>query len=180
MWRLAFRPNSSILVSSDQRILFLMVWESLGAFWKTSSGLSCAFYWIVAPVWPLPWRPDWWRATEIRVPLWRWDKLPEGQQRSVRVTIRFLVTSLTKALLPQLLSLAGRPALGRALVVLNFFHLRMMCSLCSWGPSMLQTFFGTLPQMCLDKTCLWALRRIPLTSWLGFCSDMHCQLWDLI
>ena len=31
---------------------------------------------------------------------------------SVRVTIGFLVTSLTKALLPQLLSLAGRPGLG--------------------------------------------------------------------
>ena len=31
---------------------------------------------------------------------------------SVRVTIGFLVTSLTKALLPQLLSLAGRPAHG--------------------------------------------------------------------
>ena len=45
MWRLAFRPKSSILVSSDQRILFLMVWESLGAFWQTPSGLSCAFYW---------------------------------------------------------------------------------------------------------------------------------------
>ena len=27
-WRLAFRPKSSILVSSDQRMLFLMVWES--------------------------------------------------------------------------------------------------------------------------------------------------------
>ena len=44
-WRLAFRPKSSILVSSDQRILFPMVWESLGAFWQTSSGLTCAFYW---------------------------------------------------------------------------------------------------------------------------------------
>ena len=45
----------------------------------------------------------------------------------VRVTIRFLVTSLTKALLPRLLSLlAGRPALGRVLVVPNFFHLSMM------------------------------------------------------
>ena len=31
---------------------------------------------------------------------------------SVRVTIGFLVTFLTKALLPQLISLAGRPALG--------------------------------------------------------------------
>ena len=35
---LAFSPKSSILVSSDQRILFLMV------SWQTPSGLSCAFY----------------------------------------------------------------------------------------------------------------------------------------
>ena len=45
---------------------------------------------------------------------------------SVRVTIRFLVTSLTKALLPRLLSLARRPALGSVLVVPNFFHLRII------------------------------------------------------
>jgi hypothetical protein len=45
---------------------------------------------------------------------------------SVRVTIGFLVTSLTKAILPRFLSLAGRPTLGRVLVVPNFFHLRMM------------------------------------------------------
>jgi hypothetical protein len=44
----------------------------------------------------------------------------------VRVTIGFLVTSLTKALLPRLLCLAGRPALGRVLVVPNVFHLGMM------------------------------------------------------
>ena len=43
----------------------------------------------------------------------------------VRVTIRFLVTSLPTALLPRVLSLDGRPALGRVLVVPNFFHLRM-------------------------------------------------------
>ena len=46
---------------------------------------------------------------------------------SVRVTIGYLVTSLTKALLPRLLSLAGRVfALGRVFVVPNVFHLRMM------------------------------------------------------
>ncbi|WP_217700678.1 hypothetical protein, partial [Edwardsiella tarda] len=43
-----------------------------------------------------------------------------------RVTIGFLLISLTKALLHLLLSLAGQPALGRVLVVPNFFHLRMM------------------------------------------------------
>uniref|UniRef100_A0A8C7UGL8 Rho guanine nucleotide exchange factor 7 n=1 Tax=Oncorhynchus mykiss TaxID=8022 RepID=A0A8C7UGL8_ONCMY len=45
---------------------------------------------------------------------------------SVRVIIGFLVTSLTKAILPRLLSLSGRPALRRVLVVPNFFQLRMM------------------------------------------------------
>jgi hypothetical protein len=45
---------------------------------------------------------------------------------SVRVTIGFLVTSLTKALLPRLLSFTWWPALGRVLVVPDFFHLRMM------------------------------------------------------
>ena len=73
---------------------------------------------------------------------------------SLRMTIRFLVTSLTKALLCQFLNL---------------------------GPSMLQTFFGTLPQICAStQSCLGALQTIPLASWLGFCSDMHCQLQDLI
>ncbi len=46
--------------------------------------------------------------------IWSWS--------STRVTIRLLVTSLEKALLHQLLSLARRPALGRVLVVPNFFH----------------------------------------------------------
>jgi hypothetical protein len=43
---------------------------------------------------------------------------------SVIVTIGLLVTSLTKALLPRLLHLAGWPAIGRVLVVPNVIHLR--------------------------------------------------------
>ncbi len=41
---------------------------------------------------------------------------------STAVAIRFFITTLTKALLHQLLSLARRPALRRILVVSNFFH----------------------------------------------------------
>jgi hypothetical protein len=52
--------------------------------------------------------------------------LPDELWSSVRVTIGFSVTSLTKAFFPRLLSLAWRPALGRVLVVPNFFHLIMM------------------------------------------------------
>ena len=39
-------------------------------------------------------------------------------------SVRLLVTSLTKALLPRLFSLAGRPAQGRVLVVSNLLYLR--------------------------------------------------------
>jgi hypothetical protein len=46
---------------------------------------------------------------------------------------------------------------------------------CYWRPSMLQTFFCIFPQICAStQSCLGALRTIPSTSWLGFCSDMHC------
>ena len=69
--------------------------------------------------------PDWWSAAEMVVLLEVSPISTEDYRSSVRVTIRFFVTSLTKVLLPRLLSLAGRPALGRVVVVPNVFHLRM-------------------------------------------------------
>ena len=70
---------------------------------------------------------------------------------SVRVTIGFLVTSLTKALLPQLLSLAGRPDLGRILVVPNFFHLKMMEASVFLGTfNAAEMFWYPSPDLCLD------------------------------
>ena len=94
---------------------------------------------------------------------------------SVRVTIRFLITSLPKALL-RLLSVAGQPALGRVLVVPNFFHLRMMEATVLGDLQCIRHFLVPFPDLCLDTI----LRTIPPTSWIGFCSDMHSQLWDLI
>ena len=70
---------------------------------------------------------------------------------SVRVIIGFLVISLTKALLPQLFSLAGRPALGRVLVVPNFFHLRMMEVTVFLGTfNAAEIFWYPSPELCLD------------------------------
>jgi hypothetical protein len=70
--------------------------------------------------------PDWWSAAKIVVLLEGSPISTEELWISVRVTIGFLVTSLTKAFLPRLLRLAGWSSLGRVLVVPNFFHLRMM------------------------------------------------------
>ena len=74
----------------------------------------------------LPYRPDWWSAAEMVVLLEGSPLSTEQCWSSVRVTIGFLVTSLTKALLPRSLRVDGSPALGRVLVVPNFFHLQMI------------------------------------------------------
>ncbi|KAK6305667.1 hypothetical protein J4Q44_G00244470 [Coregonus suidteri] len=76
----------------------------------------------------------------------------EELQSSVRVTIMFLVTSLTKALLPRLLSLARWPALGRVLVVPNLFHLRTMEATVFLGTfNAADIFWYPSPDLCLDK-----------------------------
>jgi hypothetical protein len=71
---------------------------------------------------------------------------------SVRVTIGFLVTSLTKALLPPIAGpcLAGRPALGKVLVVPKFFHLRMMEAIGFLGT------FNAFPDLCLYTILSWS------------------------
>jgi hypothetical protein len=70
---------------------------------------------------------------------------------SVKVTIGFLVTSMTKALLPQLFSLAGRPVLGRVMVVANFSHLRMMEATVFWETfNAAEIFWYPSPDLCLD------------------------------
>ncbi len=77
--------------------------------------------------------------------IWSWS--------STRVTIRFLVTTLTKALLHQLLSLARWPALGRVLVVSNVFHLRLTETTCFCDSSMKQIFFlNSSTDVWLDAT----------------------------
>ena len=98
--RLTFSPKSSIFASSDLRILFLMI--------------------------IIPYRPDWWSAAEMVVVLEGSPLSTEQCWSCVRVTIGRLVTSLTKALLPRSPKVDERPALGRVLVVPNFFQLRMM------------------------------------------------------
>jgi hypothetical protein len=71
---------------------------------------------------------------------------------SVRVTIRFLVTYLTKALLPRLSSLAVLPALGRVLVVPKFVHFRMMEATVFLGTfNAAKHFWYPSPDLCLYK-----------------------------
>ncbi len=79
---------------------------------------------------------------------------------STRMTIRFLITSLDKALLHQFeLSLAGRPPLGRVLVVANIFHLRIMET---------TVLLGKVQKSCLDTIQFLssAGRSFDFTAWV--------------
>ncbi len=104
---------------SDQRILFLTVRGSLRCFFANSKFVFMRLHWGENGVWPQCHKAQiggvlQWCLGFSHLHIWSWS--------STRVTIRLLVTSLDKALLRPLLSLTRRPALGRVLVVPNFFH----------------------------------------------------------
>ncbi len=110
IWRLPFRPKS---------LNCLMVWESF-RWLLANSRVMCLLLRCGFSLATLPNRPDWWSAVEMVV------LSTETHGSSVRVAIGFLVTSLTKTLLPRSLSLARWPALGRVLLIANFFLIRIM------------------------------------------------------
>ena len=80
------------------------------------------------------------------------EVLPSQQRnsRAVRVTIGFLVTSLTKALLT-LIAQFVRQALGRVLEIPLFFHLRMMEATVFLGTfNTAEMFWYPSPDLCLN------------------------------
>lgn len=53
--------------------------------------------------------------------------------------------------------------------------------LCSWEGSKLLKWFHTLVHICISTQFdHGGLQKVPWTSWLGFWSDMHCELWAII
>ena len=92
----------------------------------------------------------------------------EELKSSVRVTIGFLVSPLNKGPFPRLLSLARRPALGRVLVVPNYFNLRMMEATVILGTfNTAKMFCDSSPDLCLD-TVLSALGQFLRSHGLVF------------
>ena len=103
---------------------------------------------------------------------------------TVRLTIGFLVTSMTKtkAIHPRLLSLDGWPALGSILVVPNFFHLRMMEATVFLGTfNAVEIFWYPSPDLYLD-TILSRSSYVQYLRLHGLVLSLTCtcQLWDLI
>ena len=162
-WRFELRPKSSILVSSNQRIFFSLSESLFDAFLLTPSELSCVFHWWEAFVWLLCHK-----ALSVAVMVVLLEVSSISTQKlwsSTRVTTGFFITSLTKALLPWLLNLAGLPALGRVLDVPNFFHLRIMKA-----PGLLGTFnaagyFVAFPQVDTILSLSLAGSSINLMAW---------------
>ena len=65
-WSLAFRPNSSIFVSSDQIIKVLKVWQSFRCLLANSKrAVMCLLLRSGFRLATLPYKTDWWSAAEI-------------------------------------------------------------------------------------------------------------------
>ena len=159
-----------------------MVWQSFRCILANSRWAAmCLLQRSGFPMATLQYRPDWWIAAEMVVLLEGSPLSTEDRWSSDRVTIGFLVTSLTKALLPQSLSLDGRPALGRVLVVPNFFHLQMMEATVLIGTfKAAEIVLYPSPDLFLKTILSQRSTDNSFDFMLGLCSDMHCQLWDLI
>ncbi len=102
---------------------FLRVWETFRCFSANSKCVFMCLHWGEDWVWPNCHESQIGGVLHVYFcPSVGFSHLHIWSSSSTRVTISFLVTTLTKALLHQLLSLARMPALGRILVVSNFFH----------------------------------------------------------
>ena len=101
-------------------------WAVLMCFFMLSWHAFLCFFSGVASVWPLSHKAE---ICEVLQRLLSFRQVFSSQPRnssSVRVIIGFLVTSLTKVLLAQLLSLVRWLDLGRVWVVPCCFHCLMM------------------------------------------------------
>ena len=166
----------------------LVCHRTLRCFFCSPSGLSCVFHWR-ASVWPLCPKAQTSRELQWWLSFWKFSPISKKDLwSSARVIIGFLVTSLNKVLLSQLLSLAGWPALGRVLVVPNFFHLRIME--CSWEPSSRIICFVAFPRSVpwhnpVSKLCRQFLRPHSLVllwyalsavrSYINMCVPCKCK-----
>jgi hypothetical protein len=150
-----------------------------GAFCQTPSGLSCAFYWGVASVWPIYHKGLIGGVLQICLSFW---KVVPSTERTYAALSEWPSGSWSppwpRPFSPDCPVWPERPALERVLVFPTFFHLRMMEVTVFLGSfKAAEMFWYPSPDLCLDKM----LSQISADhSWLGFCSDMHCELWDLI
>ena len=101
-----------------------------------SLSLSRGFYLAT-----LPQNPDWWSVAVMVV-------LLEVSLISTQELWSSARVSSSRG--PRLLSLTGRPALGRVPVVPNFFHLRIMKATVLLGTFNTAEMFFCLPQDCLN------------------------------
>ena len=169
-YRLAFKRNSSILVLSAQRILFLMFLESFRCLLANSKRA------VMASVWPL------YHKCLIGGVHQRWlsflKVLPSPQRnsglcQSDHPVLGHLPDQDPYPLIAQFGQAASSKKSPGGTKLLPFKN--------DVGHCVLRELFFSLPQICTStQSCLGCLRTIPSNSWLGLCSDMHCQLWHLI
>ncbi len=161
-YRLELRPKSSILVSSDQRILQVF-------FSKLHAGFHVSCTEERLPSGHSAIKP---RLVRAAVMVWlstTFSHLPNASLELSHSDLGFFFTSLTKASSPPIAQF-GRTASSRK----GSGRPKRLPFKDYGGTVLLGTlsaaeFFCNLGQICaLPQFCLWALQAVPLTSWFSF------------
>ena len=178
MWSLAFRPKSVMLDSSDQRILFLMVWESFRCLLANSKrAVMCL---LLRSGFRLATTIKAWLAECCRdvCPSGRFSHLHRGTLELCQSDHRILGYLPDQWLSPPITQFGRRPALGRFLVVPNIFHIRIMEAtvfLVTFNAA--EMFWYPFPDLCLETILsrsskdnyfglmAWFMLWHALTSW---------------
>ena len=171
--RFAFRPKSSILVSSDHKT-FATWFQNLrsGFFAYINRDSRWAFLSNDFLLATLPHRPDLWSALDIVVTCIQWPGFTI-KVCTISVTIGFLLTSLI-SLLAWSSSLERWPDLGRVLVGSYAFHFLMIVLTVLQGIFKAFEIFYTHPLICaFPQLYPGGVLKAPWCSWLSLCCEMH-------
>lgn len=136
---------------------------------KFQSRLSCVLDWGEASIWPHCHKVQTLRVLMLLTYCKFLHCNTYDHWSSTRMTSGFLVTSLSKPFFPSCSVSFGWQALGRVLVVPNFFHLRIM------EATVLLGAFHAAEHL----TQSWLSTQLvdPLTSWMNFKSHCKGSVW---
>ena len=162
-------PAKQFLVSSDQKSLFLTVRESF----RYSKRAFTSFTLLLGRGFRLALCHKAQISTVLQwCPSGGFSFLHTGSQELSQSNYQVLGHLSYQGPSPPNCCLTRKPALGRVLVVPNFFHLRIMEAIVLLGTFKQHNFFVAFLRSVPQHLSLSSAGSS--TSGLGFCPDMHC------
>ena len=181
MQHFAFRPKSSLLVSSDHRIFYLMISIFHMPFCKLQACCQVPFSQEWLPSGHSPIKPRFVKCCRDCCPSNRISHLSQGTLQFCQSGHWVLGHLLDQGPSCPVAQFGQTASFKKSLGSSIFFPFSNDGAHCALGNFLSRNCFPTLPLIYTSSQFyLEALQTVPWTSWQGFCSDLHCQLWDLL